>query len=255
MSVALSAVLTTSVAGEAPTAHADACYTWTRNLRRGMVGDDVRELRLRIAGYPGFNAELEVTRGFGPATADALRRFKAAYGLRADEIAGSGVFALLYSLQDDDCTPINFSYDQMDDGCGGSGFDGGAVSVPRARRNALKIMWKLEALRHAVGDRPISVVSAFRSYACNAGVGVTRSRHLYADAADIVSDSVSLCTLAVAARHRGFSGIYGPGYPNHHDHVHVSGDYESWSAEECGIDGGRDTAHSESADLVTRVAR
>jgi zinc D-Ala-D-Ala carboxypeptidase len=166
-----------------------------------------------------------------------LRRFQAAYGLAADGIAGPATYSRLYALQDGDCTPAHFSYAEMDDGCGGSGFDGGAVSEATARSNALRTMWKLEAMRHALGDRPLIVTSAFRSRSCNAAVGgASNSRHLYGDAADLVSSYYSLCTLARQARSHGFRGILGPGYPGHNDHTHV--DHRSsrfWSAPSCGI--------------------
>jgi zinc D-Ala-D-Ala carboxypeptidase len=235
--LALTGVAGAVVAAPAPAVHADACYTWGRTLRRGMSGGDVTQLQLRIAGYPGFGGVLTIDGAFGPATEAALRRFQAAYGLAVDGIAGSQTYSKLYALQDDDCTPAHFSYAEMDDGCGGSGFDGGAVSTSTARSNALRAMWKLEAMRHALGDRPLIVTSAFRSRSCNAAVGgASSSRHLYGDAADLVSRDYSLCTLARQARSHGFRGILGPGYPGHNDHTHV--DHRSsrfWSAPSCGI--------------------
>jgi zinc D-Ala-D-Ala carboxypeptidase len=233
----LTGVIGATVATPAPAAHADACYTWGRTLRRGMNGSDVTQLQVRIAGYPGFGGVLAIDGAFGPATEATLRRFQAAYGLAADGIAGPATYSRLYALQDNDCTPAHFSYAEMDDGCGGSGFDGGAVSEATARSNARRAMWKLEAMRHALGDRPLIVTSAFRSRSCNAAVGgASNSRHLYGDAADLVSSYYSLCTLARQARNHGFRGILGPGYPGHNDHTHV--DHRSsrfWSAPSCGI--------------------
>ena len=235
--LALTGVVGAAVAAPAPAAHADACYTWGRTLRRGMSGSDVTQLQIRIAGHPGSGGVLAIDGAFGPATDAALRRFQRAYGLAADGIAGPATYSRLYALQDNDCTPAHFSYSEMDDGCGGSGFDGGNVSEAAARSNALRAMWKLEAMRHALGDRPLIVTSAFRSRSCNAAVGgASNSRHLYGDAADLVSSYYSLCTLARQARNHGFRGILGPGYPGHNDHTHV--DHRSsrfWSAPTCGI--------------------
>lgn len=215
---------------------ADGCYTWRRTLSQGTSGSDVRRLQVRVSGYPGYGRRLSVDGQFGPHTRAAVRRFQAAYGLRQDGIAGPRTFAVLYRLQDDDCTPRGFSFGEMDDGCGGSGFSGGRVSASTARSNALVVMWQLQALRHALGDRPITVASGFRSTGCNARAGgALRSRHLYGDAADLDAGPHSLCALARQARYHGFDGIYGPGYPGHSDHVHLDRHGISWRAPQCGF--------------------
>ncbi|CAL9652512.1 D-Ala-D-Ala carboxypeptidase family metallohydrolase [Streptomyces sp. Tu 3180] len=219
----------------AGTAHADGCYTWTRTLSQGASGADVTQLQIRLGGYPGYGSVLAVDGEFGPATTAALKRFQSAYGLAADGVAGTNTYNKLYALQDDDCTPIHFSYSELND-CN-STWSGGAVSASTAKANALRTMWKLEAMRHALGDQPITVTSGFRSYACNDAVGgASSSRHLYGDAADLGAGPHSLCTLAKQARYHGFRGILGPGYPGHDDHTHV--DHRSsqyWSAPTCGI--------------------
>ncbi|KRV50538.1 peptidase M15 [Wenjunlia vitaminophila] len=219
----------------ASSAHADTCYTWSRTLSEGMSGSDVTQLQIRVAGYPGYGGVLAIDGQFGPATKAAVTRFQQAYGLSADGVAGSQTFSKIYDLQDGDCTPAHFSYAELND-CN-SDWSGGAVSASTAKANALRSMWKLEAMRHALGDQPITVTSGFRSYACNSAVGgASNSRHLYGDAADLGSGPHSLCTLAKQARYHGFNGILGPGYPGHSDHTHV--DHRSsryWSASSCGI--------------------
>lgn len=219
----------------AGTAHADGCYTWTRTLSQGASGADVTQLQIRLGGYPGYGAVLEVDGSFGPATAAALKRFQSAYGLTADGVAGTATYNKLYALQDDDCTPVHFSYGELNR-CN-STWSGGAVSASTAKANALRTMWKLEALRHALGDRPITVTSGFRSHACNDAVGgASNSRHLYGDSADLGAGPHSLCTLAKQARHHGFRGILGPGYPGHDDHTHVDHrGSQFWSAPTCGV--------------------
>ncbi|MGW2475439.1 D-Ala-D-Ala carboxypeptidase family metallohydrolase [Streptomyces sp. NPDC001665] len=217
----------------AGTAHADGCYTWTRTLSPGATGNDVTQLQIRVAGYPGYNSVLAIDGSYGPATTAAVKRFQAAYGLAADGIAGPATQAKIYALQDNDCTPAHFTYAEMNR-CN-STWSGGAVSAATAKANALSTMWKLEALRHALGDRPITINSGFRSTSCNSAAGgASNSRHLYGDAADL--GGIAFCTLAKEARNHGFNGILGPGYPDHNDHVHVNqGPSHYWSAPNCGI--------------------
>ncbi|UYQ64306.1 D-Ala-D-Ala carboxypeptidase family metallohydrolase [Streptomyces peucetius] len=226
---------TAGVVATAGTAQADDCYTWSRTLSQGSSGSDVRQLQIRVSGYPGYGSVLAVDGEYGPATAAAVKRFQSAYGLSADGVAGPATFSKIYALQDSDCTPAHFSYAELNR-CN-STWSGGAVSAATAKANALRTMWKLEAMRHALGDEPIRVTSGFRSYSCNSAVGgSSSSRHLYGDAADLGAGSHSLCTLAKQARYHGFRGILGPGYPGHNDHTHV--DHRSsryWSASSCGI--------------------
>ena len=231
----LGATLVTSVV-TATEAHADGCYTWSRNLSEGASGEDVRQLQIRVAGYPAYGGHIAADGAFGPATKAAVQRFQSAYGLGADGVAGPATFSKIYALQDDDCTPIHFTYTELDDGCGGSGWDGGPLSAAATKANALQTMWQLEAMRHALGDQPLNITSGFRSVPCNNSVGgASNSQHLYGRSADLVGVH-SFCTLAKQARYHGFGGIFGPGYPGHNDHTHVDiRTSNSWSAPNCGI--------------------
>ncbi|MGC5020408.1 D-Ala-D-Ala carboxypeptidase family metallohydrolase [Micromonospora sp. DT47] len=230
----------------APAAHADGCYTWQRNLYQGRSGDDVRQLQIRVAGWAGTGGIVRIDGVYGPQTAAAVRRFQAAYGLGGDGVAGPQTFNKLYQLQDNDCTPAHFSYTEMDGGCGQGGWSGGPLSATQTRSNAVRTMWKLEALRRSLGDQPLYVNSGFRSTACNRQIGgASDSQHLYGNAADLTSRTRSLCQIASNARNHGFSGIYGPGYPGHSTHVHADSRREnnndrtsnttSWSAPNCGV--------------------
>ena len=215
-------------------AHADGCYTWGRVLAEGSSGEDVRQLQIRVSGYPGYASVIGLDGAFGPATKAAVIRFQQAYGLSADGIAGAQTFNQIYALQDDDCTPINFSYAELNN-CNTT-WAGGAVTAAQAKANALVTMWKLQALRRALGSPQITISSGFRSYACNtAAGGSSTSRHLYGDAADLTG-APSFCTLAKEARYHGFREILGPGYPDHSDHTHVANRASQfWSASVCGI--------------------
>jgi zinc D-Ala-D-Ala carboxypeptidase len=222
---------------EAAPAHADGCYTWSGVLSEGSSGEAVRQLQIRVAGYPSPGSALVLDGAYGANTKDAVARFQAAYGLTGDGVAGSDTFNKLYALQDDDCTPINFAYAELND-CNTT-WSGGNVSAATAKANALVTMWKLQAMRHAMGDQPIRVTSGFRSVACNNAVGgASSSRHLYGDAADLGANPHTLCEMAKQARNHGFLGILGPGYPDHGDHVHVDGrSSKFWSAPNCGVSG------------------
>lgn len=237
--VALPITTTLTAAAAAPT-KADACYTWSRTLRQGMSGSDVAQLQIRVAGWAAYQSYVAIDGQFGPITEAAVRRFQSGYGLASDGIAGPATFGKIYELQDDDCTPIHFDYSEFDNGCGIGGWEGGKVSAAQAKANALRQMWKAEALRHKLGDRPLRVTSAFRSVQCNAQVGgASNSQHLYGTATDFAG-SPSLCELAQGGRYAGYSGIFGPGYPGHNDHTHLDSRAElglgyAWSAPNCGI--------------------
>jgi zinc D-Ala-D-Ala carboxypeptidase len=224
-----------SSAAAGPAAAADGCFTWNRDLSQGASGNDVTQLQVRISGFPASGEVIAFDGEFGPATKAALTRFQQAYGLPASGTANAATYNKIYELQDDDCSPIHFTFGELNN-CN-SDWSGGAVSAAQAKSNALRTMWKLEAMRHALGDKPLRVTSGFRSKACNDQVGgAPSSRHLYGDAADLGAGSHSLCTLAKEARNRGFHGILGPGYPGHDDHTHV--DHRSskyWNAPNCGV--------------------
>ncbi|MFJ8810348.1 D-Ala-D-Ala carboxypeptidase family metallohydrolase [Streptomyces sp. NPDC102490] len=232
--VMLMAGVVAGVGATAGAAHADSCYTWNRTLSEGSSGSDVTQLQIRVAGWVTSGERLSYDGQYGARTAAAVKKFQAAYGLAADGVAGSATFSKIYALQDADCTPVHFSYAELNK-CNAD-WSGGAVSAATAKANALKTMWKLEAMRHALGDVPITISSGFRSRACNSAVGgSSTSRHLYGDAADLTG-SPSFCRLAQQSRTHGFSEILGPGYPGHNDHTHVAFDPSPyWSAPTCGI--------------------
>ncbi len=232
----------TSVAAlaSAPTpAYADECYSWSRNLSSGASGSDVAELQIRVAGWAGYGVNMAIDGSYGGQTTTAVRNFQSAYGLPADGSAGPQTYSKIYALQDADCTPAHFSWSEVDGGCGAGGYSGGSVGAATVQSNLLRAMWRAEALRHRMGDQPLVVTSGFRSKACDSSVGGSGSgQHTYGTAIDLVGSggSPSLCTIASNARYAGFGGIFGPGYPNHNDHVHVdirAG--QSWSAPTCGI--------------------
>lgn len=234
--VTLTSLVALTTVTTAP-AHADECYSWTRTLSSGTTGADVAQLQVRVAGWAGYGVNMAIDGSYGAQTAEAVRGFQAAYGLSADGVAGAATYAKIYELQDADCTPLHFSYAEVDGGCGAGGYSGGSVSAATVQQNVLRAMWRAEALRHRLGDQPLTVTSGFRSQACDRSVGGSGTgQHTYGTALDLTGSSASLCTIASNARYAGFGGIFGPGYPDHDDHVHVdirAG--RSWSAPTCGI--------------------
>lgn len=219
-------------AGVAPT---NACFTWNRSLGEGTSGEDVRQLQIRGVGYPGSGGELAIDGEFGTAARAAVQRFQAAYGLEADGIAGPLTFGKIYELQKGDCSPAGFDRSELNQ-CG-TDWTGGQADAATVQTNVLVTMWKLQALRHVMGDRPIGINDGFRDHACNDAVGgAPDSLHLYGLAADMSAGSQGFYALALRAREHGFTQILGPGYPGHDDHVHVAGGTgRYWSAPSCGL--------------------
>ncbi|MDR7276925.1 zinc D-Ala-D-Ala carboxypeptidase [Catenuloplanes atrovinosus] len=218
-------------------ASADACYTWNRTLRDGMSGEDVRQLQIRVAGWTASGEVLSIDGEYGPRTAAAVGRFQTAYGLSSDGVAGPQTFNQIYALQDDDCSPIHFTFAEVTQSstCGSqASLQGGAVPAAQVRQNLIRSMWRAEALRRQLGDAPLIVTSGFRSVACNQQVGGSAgSRHTYGDALDFTG-TPSLCAIARQARTAGFNEIIGPGAAGHSDHTHLADKpSRTWSAPNC----------------------
>lgn len=233
------ASLVTISVGTASTASADECYTWSRTLSSGTSGSDVAELQVRVAGWAGYGVNMAIDGSYGAQTVAAVKGFQSAYGLTADGVAGSQTYAKIYELQDADCSPLHFSWSEVDGGCGIGGYSGGSVDAATVKENLKRAMWRAEALRHQLGDVPLRVTSGFRSQSCDQSVGGSGTgQHTYGRAIDLtgISGSPTLCAIARQARYAGFGGIFGPGYPAHDDHTHVdirAG--QTWSASTCGI--------------------
>ncbi|WP_405192852.1 hypothetical protein [Streptomyces anulatus] len=43
----------------------NAYFTWNRSLGEGTSGEDVRQLQIRVAGYPGHDDHVHVAGGTG----------------------------------------------------------------------------------------------------------------------------------------------------------------------------------------------
>ncbi|GGA90988.1 D-Ala-D-Ala carboxypeptidase family metallohydrolase [Ornithinibacillus halotolerans] len=197
-----------------------SAYNWTRTLQEGSSGNDVRELQIRVAGWAADSPRktyLAVDGHFGPATKAAVKRFQRAYGLVADGIVGPATQAKLNSLERSTGTK-NFAYSEFYS-TDGSVFSGGKVSATTVRENVRRQMYKLEAVRVKIGNKPIVINSGFRSVALNNRIpnAYYNSMHMYGVAADIKAPGVSLTTLLNAAKSSGFSGAYNGGTYIHLD--------------------------------------
>lgn len=224
----------TTIRASAP-AYADECYTWGRTLSSGTSGSDVAELQVRVAGWAGYGIVMSIDGSFGAQTKTAVTNFQKAYGLAADGVAGPNTYAKIYALQDPDCSPAHFTWAEVSYNCGRGLNGNGSVSLATAKENLKRAMWRAEALRKQLGDRPLRVTSGFRDKACD---GSPYGQHTYGNALDLVPGDAgtTFCSIARQARSAGFGGIFGPGYPDHNDHTHVDiRSTRSWSAPSCGI--------------------
>ncbi len=195
-------------------------YSWSRTLKRGDSGSDVRELQIRVAGWAADSPSqtyVAVDGIFGPGTEAAVKRFQRAYGLTADGIVGPQTQARLNALEASDGSTRNFNWSEFHSK-DGSGFSGGKVGAATVRENVRRMMWKLEAVRKKAGDSPVIINSGFRSVSHNSRVGgASNSMHMYGVAADIRVSGKTPAQVRSIVRTSGFSGSYAEGNYNHVD--------------------------------------
>ena len=197
-----------------------SAYGWTRTLRQGMSGADVKELQIRVAGFAAASAShtrVAIDGEFGPGTLAAVRRFQSAYGVTADGVVAASTQAKLNALESSDGSTLHFNWSEFTDRVAGN-FNGGKVSAATAKENARRCMYKLEALRLKLGNKPITVNSGFRSIKHNSDIGgASDSMHLYGTAADLDVAGVANKTVYQKAETCGFSGL--ETYNTDHQHV------------------------------------
>lgn len=197
-----------------------SAYGWTRTLRQGMSGADVKELQIRVAGFAAASAShtrVAIDGEFGPGTLAAVRRFQSAYGVTADGVVAASTQTKLNALESSDGSTLHFNWSEFTDRVAGN-FNGGKVSAATAKENARRCMYKLEALRLKLGNKPITVNSGFRSIKHNSDIGgASDSMHLYGTAADLDVAGVANKTVYQKAETCGFSGL--ETYNTDHQHV------------------------------------
>jgi peptidoglycan hydrolase-like protein with peptidoglycan-binding domain len=198
-----------------------AAYGWPSVLQQGSTGAAVTELQIRVAGWAADSAShsyVAVDGDFGAGTAAAVRRFQSAYGLSADGVAGPQMFSALNALESSDGSTAHFEFFEFTSH-DGAGFSGGKVGSATVKENVRRLMYKLEAVREKVGNKPITVNSGFRSVAYNTSIYgyATNSQHQYGIAADIAVSGVATKTLYQIGERSGFSGL--EAYTNSWQHM------------------------------------
>lgn len=216
----LSTVLAVAVAAVLVGAPSAAAYPWPELLQEGDTGREVKALQVRIAGWFPDAAQtlFEIDGVFDADTKLALERFQEHYELKMDGVAGPKTFEALDALEDEDNTTIHFDFSEFwqnsNSSCSAKAnryagtFQGGMVSEKEVKRNVRRLMWRLEALRAKLGDKPIAINSGFRSIAYNRCInGATYSQHMYGTAADLRVVDVSNREGRDAARESQVHGI------------------------------------------------
>ncbi len=174
-------------------------YNWPEGeLTHGSTGRDVKALQVRVAGwYPPKDQSLfEIDGVFDDDTKVAVQMFQEHYGLTPDGVAGPATFEALNALEDEDRSTIHFDFAEFwqnrNSSCSAEAnqyagtFKGGMVSEKEVKKNVRRLMWRLEALRAKVGDKPVAINSGFRSVAYNRCIrGATYSQHMYGTAVDM----------------------------------------------------------------------
>lgn len=187
-----------------------SAYSWSRTLKEGASGNDVKELQIRVAGWAADSPAqtyVPVDGKFGPKTTAAVKRFQRAYGLTPDGIVGPQTQRVLNSLEDPDGSTRNFAWSEFYSK-DGSGFTGGKVPAATVKENVRRLMYKLEAVRKKAGNQPIHITSGFRSVSHNTAVkGASNSQHMYGIAADIQVSGKTPYQVRDIAKTSGFSGI------------------------------------------------
>ena len=147
-------------------------------LKNGSRGELVRQLQARLneQGYGAGNADGI----FGSNTEKGVKALQSAAGITVDGKVGQNTWtALLEGRAAGVPTSAHFKLSEFK--CK----DGTAVPE-KYYENCQRLMNKLEEVRTACGNRPITINSGYRTPSYNKKVdGAPKSQHLYAAAADI----------------------------------------------------------------------
>lgn len=147
-------------------------------LKNGSRGELVKALQTRLneQGYKAGAADSI----FGSNTEKAVKALQSAAGITADGKVGQNTWTALLEGKGAG-TPTSAHFKLSEFKCK----DGTAVPE-KYYENCQRLMNKLEEVRTACGNRPITINSGYRTPSYNKKVdGAPKSQHLYAAAADI----------------------------------------------------------------------
>ncbi|GAA3865428.1 D-Ala-D-Ala carboxypeptidase family metallohydrolase [Saccharothrix violaceirubra] len=165
------------------------------------AGLDTLEIQIRVAGWAADEPRqvgLALTGRLDAPTKDAVRRFQGAHGLRQDGIVDERTREALTALAKPDGSTRHFDWTAFSpDGT----FAGGAADEATVREHVRRLMYRLEALRHKVDGREITVTSGFHTHG---------GAHALGGAADVVIADSTTYAAYRAAQTCGFTelGMY-----------------------------------------------
>lgn len=154
-----------------------------RTLRKGMKGDDVKELQTKLTKH-GFDCKADGK--FGSGTLKKVKAFQTARKLDPDGVVGKLTWEELDKEPPAKPTSAHFTLDEFK--C----HDGTQVP-PELYGNVQALMDALENIRKAFGNKPIKIVSGYRTLEYNRKIGnkTDGSQHIQGNAADIRISGVS----------------------------------------------------------------